>query len=123
MSKVVRHSMKYGELHGDNVFYCARPGIFGNPFTHIKDEDTKAVFVTNTRDEAIDLYSDYFDKMVERDVNFKKAFDEMYDAYLVYPEIVLVCFCDMDERCHCDVIEKKLAQRLMKEKLEKLKKR
>jgi hypothetical protein len=39
--------------------YIGRPSKWGNPFTHIKDKKTKAEFIVETRDEAVDKYRDW----------------------------------------------------------------
>lgn len=36
--------------------YIGRGSEWGNIYTHIKDRKTKAQFVVNTREEAIDMY-------------------------------------------------------------------
>lgn len=42
--------------------YIGRPSIWGNPFTHIVDRQTKAEFIVATREEAISRYRDYIEK-------------------------------------------------------------
>lgn len=105
---------------GDNVYNISRDGIFGNPFTHIKNGKTKADVVVGSRDEAIDLYSKYFDKMYESDEVFRKAFDEMFERYESGSDIYLGCYC-APLRCHGEIIEQKLVQFSMRRKLEKIK--
>lgn len=39
--------------------YISRPSKWGNPFTHIKDKDTKAQFVVSNRDEAVVKYKEW----------------------------------------------------------------
>ena len=39
--------------------YIGRGSKWGNPFTHIADKKTKADFVANSRDEAIESYRDW----------------------------------------------------------------
>ena len=53
---------------------------------------------------------------------FRQEWDRMYDAYKKYDTIYIGCYCSLDERCHGDIIKKKLIQRSMKEKIERLKK-
>jgi len=36
--------------------YIGRPSKWGNPFTHIKDQNTLAKYLVSTRKEAIDSY-------------------------------------------------------------------
>ena len=109
------------ETHvGDNVYNISRDGIFGNPFTHIKNGKTKADVVVGSRDEAIDLYSAYFDKMYNGDEAFRKAFDEMFERYESGSDIYLGCYC-APLRCHGEIIEQKLVQFSMRRKLKKIK--
>ena len=125
MSKIIRYCKLKEEHYGPNCFDVSRPNIFGNPYTHIKNRETKAQIKVKTRDEAIDLYDPYFENMLKDETEvgerFREEWDRMYDAYKTYDEIYIGCFCHSDERCHGDVIAKKLVQRSMKEKLSKIK--
>ena len=125
MSKIVRYGKLTENMVGDNVFDCARPSIFGNPYTHIKNKATKALYVVKDREEAISLYDPYFDAALASDDEFgrkfREQFDLMYEAYKKYGEVYLGCYCKPDQTCHCDVIRKKLLNRSMREKLSKLK--
>ncbi len=117
MARVVRFCKLLESYVGDNVFDISRPHIFGNPFTHLKNTATKTVHV-KSRDEAIRLYGEYFDAMVQRDETFRAEWDRMYEAYCKYEEIYLGCYCKLDEHCHADMIAKKLAARQSKEKID-----
>lgn len=125
MGKIIRYCKLNEERFGENVFDVSRPNIFGNPYTHIGNRKTLADVKVSTRDEAIDLYSDYFDEMLKDETAageiFRKEWDRMYEAYKTFDEIYLGCYCQLDERCHSDIIRKKLIQRSMKEKLSQLK--
>lgn len=109
------------EYFGDNVYLIHRPYILSNPYTHIKDKQTKAMFVVPTREEAIERYSHYFDIMYGSNVAFTKIVDEIYGKYRQGEDILLGCYCT-SEKCHGDIIIKKLKGRLMKEKLQEAKK-
>lgn len=121
MTKITRFCKLTEGHNGPNSFDISRPNIFGNPYTHIKNRQTKAQVVVKTRDEAIALYDKYFDNMLKDDSEvgqrFREEWDKMYNAYKTYDEIFLGCFCHLDETCHADIIKKKLIQRSMKEKL------
>lgn len=121
MSKIERYCKLIEEKTGENVFDCARPSIFGNPYTHIKDKKTKALYIVKDREEAIALYDPYFDAALASDdefgQKFREAFDEMYEMYKKHGEIFLGCYCKPEQTCHCDVIRKKLLRRSMLEKL------
>lgn len=124
MAKIIRYCKLKEEHFGPNCFDVSRPNIFGNPYTHIRNKATKAQVKVKTRDEAIDLYSPYFDNMLKDDSEvgevFRKEWDKLYEAYKTYDEIYIGCYCDEKERCHSEVIIKKLIQRSMKEKLAKI---
>jgi hypothetical protein len=109
------------EHFGENSFYCGRGSVLGNPYTHIKDKETKARYVVKDRDEAIDRYSGYFDVMYGGNKEFTKAVDEIYSLYKAGKDVYLGCYCK-PQRCHCDVIVDKLRKRLVKEKISYIKK-
>ena len=47
---------KYKESY--DVYIC-RGSKWGNPFTHISDKKTKAEFIVDTREQAIESYRDW----------------------------------------------------------------
>lgn len=120
------------ETHsGPNNFRIYRPFLLGNLWTHIKDKKTKAMYVVNTREEAIRRYDKYFDMMYHSNLDFKDVVDEMYEKYKNGEDIYLECYCkkylsndttshDDEVGCHGDIIKKKLEQRLIKEKIKNL---
>lgn len=127
MSKIIRYCKLSEEHYGDNVFDVSRPNIFGNPYTHIRNKETKAQVKVATREEAISLYDPYFDAMLKSEDEagdlFRSEWDKMYEAYKKYDEIYIGCYCKLNEDCHGDIIRKKLIQRSMKEKLEEIKRK
>lgn len=121
MAKVIRYCIKNETHEGENVFLIHRPFIFSNPFTHIKDKKTKAKYVVGSREEAIDMYNDYFDTMVELSPMFKSEWNKLYDAYNKFDEIYLGCYCGTNEPCHGDILIEKLKRRNIKDLLERMK--
>lgn len=121
MAKVIRYCIKNETHEGENVFLIHRPFIFSNPFTHIKDKKTKAKYVVGSREEAIDIYNDYFDAMVETSPKFKEEWDKLYDAYNKFDEIYIGCYCGQNESCHGDIIIEKLKRRGIKDLLKQMK--
>lgn len=102
---------------GPNNYPIFRGGsVLGNPYTHIKDKQTKASFVVRTREEAIEKYDRYFDIMYSGNLEFKKLVDEIYTKYVNGEDVYLECYC-APEPCHGEVIKKKLEQRLLKERI------
>lgn len=120
MPKLVRYCVLEEEHTGENVFLVHRPFVFGNPYTHIKNKETKALIKVATRDEAINLYEPYFDKMLKVDDNFKKEWERLIEAYHKFDTIYIGCYCKMNETCHSDIIIKKLNQYITKEHVAQL---
>jgi hypothetical protein len=121
MAKVIRYNVRNETHSGDNVFLIHRPFIFSNPFTHIKDKKTKAKYIVGSREEAIELYADYFDAMLDTSLKFNEEWEKLYCAYNNYDEIYLGCYCGNNEPCHGDVIIEKLKRRSIKDMLHQLK--
>lgn len=121
MAKCFRYNVLSESHDGDNVFIIHRPFVFSNPFTPIKGKKTKAKYIVKSRDEAIDLYSEYFDKMVDLSPSFREEYNKLYNAYKTKDEIYLGCYCGQNERCHGDVIIEKLKKRSIKEMMDKVK--
>lgn len=108
---------KKKEVHfGPNNFYIGRGSVLGNPYTHIKDKETKARYIVKDRETAIEMYSKYFDTMYGINIPFTKAIDKIYEAYKNGEDVYLECYCK-PLSCHGDIIAKKLMQRLVKEKI------
>lgn len=39
--------------------YIGRPSKWGNPFTHLSDRKTRAAFIVQSREEAMERYEEY----------------------------------------------------------------
>lgn len=105
---------------GENNYPIYRPSILSNPYYWEKDKKTLAMFVVKSRDEAIDRYEAYFDRMYSGNAPFKFLIDEIYEKYKRGEDIYLECYCK-PERCHGDIIKEKLEKRLMKERIKEAK--
>lgn len=121
MGNCVRFCKLNETFLGENVFDVSRPHILGNPYTHIKNKETRALVKVKSREEAIHLYSKYFDKMYDTDDKFRDAFDEMYEIFKKYDVIYIGCYCNTNENCHSDIIIQKLKQRSFLETLRNIK--
>lgn len=119
MSGIHVYNITSEEHNGDNVFYCGRGSVLGNPYTFIADKPTKAQYVVKNREEAIEKYSHYFDVMCNSNLAFKKVVDEIYEKYKNGEDVYLGCYCH-PRSCHCDLIVEKLRKRLLKEKVSML---
>ena len=118
---VVYNLKNEDHMSDENDFYIGRGSVLGNPYTHIKDRKTLATFVVGSREEAIELYSDYFDKMYGCNKEFTKEIDDIYERYKAGKTVYLGCFCK-PKSCHGDIIKQKLEKRLLKEKITAMRK-
>jgi hypothetical protein len=72
--------------------YIGRPSEWGNPYTHIKDRDTKAEFLVRNREEAIDKYREWI-----------KSQPHLLEKLETLKGKVLACWCK-PRACHGDVL-------------------
>lgn len=75
--------------------YIGRPSIFGNPYTHHKDKDTKAEFIVETREEAVAKYREYI-----TEGSGKHLLEQLHTL----EGKVLGCWCMPDKACHGDIL-------------------
>jgi hypothetical protein len=81
-----------------NDCYCGRGSPFGNPYSHMKG--TKAEFVVETREEAVEKFLPHFENIRVNDVKAYKALKEMLEHVLDGNNLNLVCYC-APSLCHC----------------------
>jgi hypothetical protein len=108
-----------------NNYYIGRSkdgNPLGNPFTHNGKRSNLAKLSFKTREEAINAYRMYFERAYGKDEALTKAFDEIYEHYKNGEDVYLQCFCK-PEPCHGDVIAEELQKKLLKEKMEELRKK
>ncbi len=79
--------------------YIGRPSIWGNPFTHIKDRETKAEFVVKTREEAVSRYREWILNQ-----------PELLSKLETLRGKILGCWCK-PKSCHGDVLVELLNER------------
>lgn len=120
MAIIVYNRTKESHSDSPNNFRIYRPFALGNPYTHIKDKETKALYLVPTREDAIKAYDHYFDIMYRSNLKFKKVVDLIYEKYKAGEDVYLECYCK-PEPCHGDIIKEKLEKRLLKEKIEEMK--
>lgn len=80
--------------------YIGRGSPFGNPYSHIKDKETKAEFIVETREESISKFREYFYKKLVENVIFRRSVENLKGK-------TLGCFC-APQSCHGDVIKEYL---------------
>ena len=119
---IIVYNVMDEDRFGDNVYLIHRPYILSNPYTHIKDKQTKAMFVVKTKEEALEKYNHYYDIMYGKNIEFTKTIDEIYEKYRKGEDIYLGCYCAPDI-CHGDIIARKLQGKLVKEKIAEAKKK
>jgi hypothetical protein len=73
--------------------YCGRGSKWGNPYTHIKDKQTKAIFIVKTRKEAIEKYREYI-------LNRPDLLQDLIEL----KDKRLGCYCKPKHSCHCDIL-------------------
>lgn len=86
--------------------YIGRPSKWGNPFTHISDKETKAKYVVNSREEAIEAY-----RLWITEGEGKELLNDLHEL----EDKTLGCWCH-PKSCHGDV----LIQLINKEKSKKI---
>ena len=84
--------------------YIGRPSALGNPFSHL--DESKAEFRVNSRQEAIDAWSDWFDAQPLHS-EVKREFYRLCDKYIKDGELTLICWC-APLSCHGHVLAKKI---------------
>lgn len=107
----------------ENNFYIGRNkggNPLGNPFTHNGVKTSLAKLSFKTREQAIEAYGKYFDKVYGVDKELTEAFDKIYEKYKKGEDIYLQCFCKPCA-CHGDVIADRLQKKLLKERIEERK--
>jgi hypothetical protein len=85
--------------HREYDVYIGRPSIFGNPYTHIKNKETRAEYVVATRKEAIEKYREYL-------LNNPELLDKIEQLR----GKTLACWCS-PKSCHGDIIIEVLNKR------------
>ncbi len=118
--KIIRYCVLQEEHEGENSFKVHRGFPLGNPYTHIKNKQTKALVKVKTREEAIERYGRYFEKSLELNPEFREEFEKMVDACMKYDVVYIGCYCNLNETCHSDYIIMRLKQECRKRMIQKL---
>lgn len=91
--------------------YIGRGSILGNPFTHLRIEDTKAQYKCESREHSIESFEKYLMKKIEeKDL---KICGELNRIFIMAQEgnVNLICFCK-PKSCHGDVIKKIIEEKI-----------
>jgi hypothetical protein len=92
---------KYKHTPTENDVYIGRGSVLGNPFTSIKDRQTKAEFVCESREESIERFKEY---LLEKVASKDKAVCDELNRLFKMDTVNLVCFCK-PKSCHGDEIK------------------
>ena len=85
---------KYKDTYDE---YIGRGSLWGNPWTHIKDKSTKAIYIVESREKSIEKFKEYFLARIEEDEWFR-------NETLKLKGKTLGCFCK-PQSCHGDIIK------------------
>jgi hypothetical protein len=81
--------------------YIGRPSKWGNPFTHIKDKETKAEYIVSSRSESIEKYREW---ITHGDGQY--LLDDLHEL----KGKTLGCWCK-PKSCHGDILMQLLQNR------------
>lgn len=87
--------------------YIGRPSKWGNPFTHIKEKETLAEFLVDTREEAINKYREYI-------LSKPELLNDLHEL----DGKILGCWCK-PKSCHGDILLELLTKNKLRELLNK----
>jgi len=82
--------------------YIGRPSKWGNPYTHIKNKETLAEFIVETREEAIKKYREY----ILSKPDLINSLNELEGK-------TLGCWCKPDS-CHGDILIELISKQQIK---------
>lgn len=89
--------------------YIGRGSPLGNPYTHKKGL-TKAEFVVESRDDAIEQYEIWLvEQLSDEKSEAYKEFNELLELYKKTGELVLICYC-VPANCHGFVISRMIQE-------------
>lgn len=102
---------KYKHTLSNTDIYIGRGSILGNPFTSIKDKQTKALEVCESREESINRFRGYITKEIEnKNPLICQELNRIYKLALK-GNVNLICFCKPKD-CHGDIIKEIIESKL-----------
>lgn len=110
MEYIINVVHKRKHKYNPHDFYCGRPSVLGNKYSHIPT-GTKAQFIVATREEAIAKHKEDFYKSIETDKFVREELMKIAEHLKQHGQINLVCWC-APKSCHCDTIKEYLLQLL-----------
>ena len=95
---------QYQDFRGTIVnVYIGRGSIYGNPYSHLDSDKTLAAHKTETREEAIQKYSEYFINRFKTDKEFRTEILNLAELVKIHQEVNLLCYCK-PAKCHGDFL-------------------
>jgi len=102
---------KHKHFPTNNDIYIGRGSPLGNPYTHL-NENTKAEFIVENREEAINNYEVWInDKILNKDVEICNMLNKIY-LMAKKDDVNLVCYCVPKNDCHGFIIKKIIESKL-----------
>lgn len=89
--------------------YIGRGSIFGNPYSHLPENTTKAIYYVNTRNQAIISYKNYMLEMYKTNKIYHDEIDKLVELHKANTDINFVCFCK-PKSCHGDLLKEFIEQ-------------
>lgn len=77
-----------------DVLIC-RGTKWGNPYTHIKNKQTLALYTVNSRKEAINNYKEYI-----LNGDGKHLLNDLHEL----KDKKIACYCKLNQSCHGDIL-------------------
>lgn len=107
---MIRVVNKHWHKSTPDDIYIGRGSVLGNRWSH--KHGTKAMFVVDSREQAIQCYEAWLDDMINRhDPNVCKILNEIYRRVIAGRNVYLVCYC-APQPCHGNVIAKKIMEKV-----------
>jgi hypothetical protein len=85
--------------------YIGRPSKWGNPFTQIKEKNTKAEFIVSTRKKSIEKYREWI-------LSQPELLNDLYEL----DDKILGCWC-FPKSCHGDILIELIHRQKMEQNL------
>lgn len=106
---------KYKHTPTGNDFFIGRGSPLGNPFTSIKNKQTKAQYIVETKEISVNRYEEYLlEKIKNKDIEICEELNKLY-MLAKENDINLVCYCvtEKNKMCHGNVIKRIIEDKLL----------
>ncbi len=93
--------------------YIGRPGVLGNPYSHIK-KGTLAKHLVDSRKESIKRYGSWIREQIAYNPCVRGEFFRLVRKYQTEKFLVLICWCKPED-CHGDILAEMIKETSIKE--------